>query len=556
MALSEETLQIIRLACKLDPDARSEEGIQAMVGIASSSPLLAGLAVFQQQYLFRQAQLEELQERDLIFRAGDREDKCYVVLSGRVELTWASTSAKAFKLAVDGDGTLEEAVVVVESGVAFGEFSQPSALRTTELEPWLTWRTQGGIREADARAVRHTELLVIRRSDYEQVAAAPDEDVLRERLHFLRSLPCIEEACRKRNVTNFELMGMAACLKEGCHGHQEVVARQGDSAEHVVFVRAGQLWVVRAIDCYGQTSGQTSQRWFPLRRGRAPAAAAPACIAGAAKGSFSSVEPRSPAALSERRLAICVGKRAAVLRPLPPAQPLLHPSMRLAHAMLALRQQPALAAHGPQGSCGVDRVMVEPGVFCCSSVPSRRWRGLRQTCSRAMAIFRFVCHLHAVALAHQKCGMHVDAIYEKVAGRKRADEFASLLKARQRVSLFEASQRVSGRGLLSPSASSSQRSPARRLAKIRKGVGQGGSRSASPTSLDDSEPSSGAVTSDDEAGAASSSVASSSSSQNPRVDTATFLSQRLLRVGSVGPPQIFGAQQVRRRHCGQEELGD
>lgn len=228
----------VREACKVDPTCRDDEQINDILEFVKNAKFFAKLDVVQQRRLCKTMTVIEFKSREVIFHAGDFGDKYYLVLSGRVcvQLPKASepcpTGIHTDLTECDCPGRGSDLMVYLERGDGFGEIALHSDQKRT----------------ATVVATEKTELLVTTRADYEPHGGQQHREFIEERVRFLMQCPRIEDALKSSVISALDIAAMANCLTEQrCSGHQ-VVCRQGDIVDDIIFVRRGSLAVLRDVE--------------------------------------------------------------------------------------------------------------------------------------------------------------------------------------------------------------------------------------------------------------------------------------------------------------------
>eukprot|EP00928_Gymnodinium_smaydae_P053088 TRINITY_DN37166_c0_g1_i1.p1 TRINITY_DN37166_c0_g1~~TRINITY_DN37166_c0_g1_i1.p1 ORF type:complete len:771 (+),score=176.52 TRINITY_DN37166_c0_g1_i1:119-2431(+) len=226
----------VRQACQLEPDDRTEEHITDIVESVKDVKFFSRLSTLQQRSLCRHMTLEKFQAEETVFSLGDRGEELYIILSGsvRVQVQSQTTPCPAGIHAdkCDCPGRPLETAVYLERGTGFGELSLQSDVP----------------RSASIVAAENTELLVVTRTNYEKYAGQLHRQFIEQRVRFLRQCPRIEEALQRCLVSPQDVAAMANCLNESQLSGSEIVVRQGEPVEHMIFVRSGKLAMVRAVD--------------------------------------------------------------------------------------------------------------------------------------------------------------------------------------------------------------------------------------------------------------------------------------------------------------------
>jgi len=258
-------LNAVREACRLDPEARTEENVADILDFVKDVKFFTKLDIVQQRALCRTMTLETFGARENICTIDEVGDKFYIILTGGVSVQVPSTTA-ACPNGVHGNGQkcdcpnrVMENIVLLEKGMGFGELALQSDQK----------------RSATIVTCEPTECLVTQRSSYEMYAGALHRQFIEQRVHFLREFPRVEDALRRCLVSTQDIAAMANCLNERSLGGNEVVVRQGDVVEAMIFVRSGQLSMIRTIDldALPEPSGRGKAVAAPVAADRAQAEA-------------------------------------------------------------------------------------------------------------------------------------------------------------------------------------------------------------------------------------------------------------------------------------------
>lgn len=217
-----EKLAAVREACKLAPDHRTDHHINNIMDCVQNVKFFGKLMNLQQRALCRTMTLETFEPRQIIFQKGDFGDKFYIVLVGSVSvhIENAGTAVNQFDKRN------------LEKGMGFGEI----ALQCDQP------------RSATVSCNESTEALVTKRADYEKYAGQLHRLFIQQRVRFLRQFPRIEDALQRCIVSTQDIAAMANCLNEMCLSGGEMLVRQGDPVDNMIFVRKGQLAMLRLVD--------------------------------------------------------------------------------------------------------------------------------------------------------------------------------------------------------------------------------------------------------------------------------------------------------------------
>lgn len=217
-----EKLAAVHQACKLAPDHRTDHHINDIMDCVQNVKFFGKLTHLQQRALCRTMTLETFEPRQIIFQKGDFGDKFYIVLVGSVSvhIENAGTAVNQFDKRT------------LEKGTGFGEI----ALQHDQP------------RSATVSCNESTEALVTKRADYEKYAGQLHRLFIQQRVRFLRQFPRIEDALQRCIVSTQDIAAMANCLNEMCLSGGEMLVRQGDPVDNMIFVRKGQLAMLRLVD--------------------------------------------------------------------------------------------------------------------------------------------------------------------------------------------------------------------------------------------------------------------------------------------------------------------
>eukprot|EP00440_Ansanella_granifera_P064379 gb/GFBE01069798.1/.p1 GENE.gb/GFBE01069798.1/~~gb/GFBE01069798.1/.p1 ORF type:complete len:806 (+),score=176.60 gb/GFBE01069798.1/:1-2418(+) len=229
-------LNAIRQACSLQPEERTEENVTDILDFVRDVKFFSKLTTLQQRTLCRTMTIEKFGPREAIFEVGDKGDKYYIILSGGVSVQVPSPNApcpnKIHEERCDCTNRPLETAVFLAKGMGFGELalqsSQPRSATILTGEP--------------------TETLVTTRADYEKYAGELHKLFIEQRVKFLRQCPLIEQSLQEGMVSTQDIAAMANCLNErSLHGN-EMVVRQGEAVEVMIFVRSGSLAMLKLVD--------------------------------------------------------------------------------------------------------------------------------------------------------------------------------------------------------------------------------------------------------------------------------------------------------------------
>lgn len=227
-------LNVVREACKLPPDMRTEEDITEIVEFVKDVKFFTTLTMMQQRALCRTMAIETFAAREYVFQKDDVGDKFYIILTGSVsvQIPPACCPNGIHEDRCDCPNKPRETVLFLEKGMGFGELALQSE------QP----------RSASIQTGEATETLVTTRKNYEQYAGQFHRQFIEQRVKFLRTFPRIEDALQRSLVSTQDIAAMANCLSESSHSGNALVVRQGTTVDHIIFVRKGSLAMLRMVD--------------------------------------------------------------------------------------------------------------------------------------------------------------------------------------------------------------------------------------------------------------------------------------------------------------------
>lgn len=245
-------LHAIREACKLQPDDRSEDQVTEILDFVRDVKFFAELTSLQQRTLCRTMTVESYPPRHTIFDLGDVGNKYYILLSGSVSVQVPSPNApcpndlqhRETGGKCDCKNRPLDIATFLSKGHGFGELAlQSDQPRTATI---ITGEA--------------TEALVTTAADYEKYAGQFHKLFIEQRVKFLRQCPLIETALQSHYISLQDLAGMADCLNEkSLHGH-EIVVRQGEPVESMIFVKSGSLAMLRMVDLDSPSARSSPRR--------------------------------------------------------------------------------------------------------------------------------------------------------------------------------------------------------------------------------------------------------------------------------------------------------
>lgn len=229
-------LQAAREACYVPPEERTEEHISALVPFVHEVKIFSQIAEAEVRALCRTVILEELPAKEYVFRVNEVGDKCYIILTGSASVHIPSSESCPNGIHPAKKCTCpersEDTVINLERGVGFGELALFSDAK----------------RSASVQTAEPTELLVVTRAHYERFAGALHRQFIANRVSYLRQFPRIEAGLQKRLMGAKDIAAVANCLQERSMTGGEPILRQGEAVEGLVFVRSGQLAILRVVD--------------------------------------------------------------------------------------------------------------------------------------------------------------------------------------------------------------------------------------------------------------------------------------------------------------------
>jgi len=246
----------------LDPDERSEANVTEILEFVKDVKFFPKLTVLQQRALCRRMKIEVFGPREFVFQIGEVGNKFYIILTGGVGVQAMTSNAPCpngiHTTNCDCPNRAVETIVFLEKGMGFGELALQSDTP----------------RSATIVTSERTELLVTTREDYEKYAGQLHRQFLEQRVRFLRQCPRIEDALQRCLVSTQDIAAMANCLNESSLRGNEIVVRQGEPVDHMIFVRSGQLAMVRVVDADASRPSQRRDLSRNLRGASQPGDAA------------------------------------------------------------------------------------------------------------------------------------------------------------------------------------------------------------------------------------------------------------------------------------------
>lgn len=214
----------LRHALKRHADERCEDDLNNIWQFIKACPCFNKLIEPWNRDLCRAVEQDFYKPGDFVCKIGQTTGRLYFILSGAVLV---QAPAKIPNALVESDGL--ETVACLKKGSAFGEIESQSEKPSTKA-----------FRIGD----EPTELAYVRREDF----AFTQRRIIQDRVKFLRSFACVEDALQLGLVVPNEVSNMAACLNEVRLQNERVACQQGTKVDRMIFIRAGRLAMVRAVD--------------------------------------------------------------------------------------------------------------------------------------------------------------------------------------------------------------------------------------------------------------------------------------------------------------------
>lgn len=216
----------VREALTWPPEQRTQKHVDDILECVKDIKFFPRIKQHLQRELCTNMTLETFNSKEMIFRKDDPGDKFYIILDGNVNVLIAMDEAAA------GDYETEEKQICLGKGCTFGE---------------LALQSETSLRSATIQAMGFTECLVITRADYEKYASQDHKQFIEQRVRYLRQCPRIENALREGHVELHAIKAMANCLSEHTYTANSMVVKQGEAVEHIIFVKSGQLTMLRVV---------------------------------------------------------------------------------------------------------------------------------------------------------------------------------------------------------------------------------------------------------------------------------------------------------------------
>lgn len=229
-------LSAIRDACETPPDLRTDDTVNVILDFVRDVKFFAKLNPLQQRTLCKMMTIETFVPRENIFEIGDVGDKFYIILTGMVSVQVPSPDAPCpnaiHSERCDCPNRPLETGALLEKGQSFGE------LALQEDAP----------RSATIVTNEATEVLVTTRADYEEYAGERHRLFIEQRSNFLRRCPIIADALELGALTSKDVASIAGLLNEKSFNGNEIIVRQGEPVEHMIFVISGSLAMMKVVD--------------------------------------------------------------------------------------------------------------------------------------------------------------------------------------------------------------------------------------------------------------------------------------------------------------------
>lgn len=224
-------IQEARNAAKIPRTQRSDVEIDAILDLVKDSSIFSSLLQVQQRLFCEMMTLESFAPNEVVFNYGDDGDKYYIVLTGRVCVRQpAPDSVCPRSIHLPAECTCAGRATVathLERPAGFGD----TALQSEKLP-----------RNATVLTEEATELLVVTRDEVQTRTDSSQRNFLDERIKFLRKCAGMQQ------VSLQDITVLASCLQEAEYRSNAVVLRQGGQADQIIFVRRGQMIMLRSID--------------------------------------------------------------------------------------------------------------------------------------------------------------------------------------------------------------------------------------------------------------------------------------------------------------------
>eukprot|EP00232_Nephroselmis_pyriformis_P009430 CAMPEP_0182879722 /NCGR_PEP_ID=MMETSP0034_2-20130328/16151_1 /TAXON_ID=156128 /ORGANISM="Nephroselmis pyriformis, Strain CCMP717" /LENGTH=399 /DNA_ID=CAMNT_0025012679 /DNA_START=102 /DNA_END=1298 /DNA_ORIENTATION=+ len=163
--------------------------------------------------------VEEKAKGDVIFEEGAPASSFYIILVGDVDVVTRHPAPPPQQ------GTVDNIIAKLKTGDSFGE----QALLHSDFK-----------RPATLVAASPSRLLKVERADYEAMLSRVKAEELQEKVTFLKAIPIFTPCTEK------VLAGLAYVLTERTVNGNTVLAKQGETADEICFIRSGRCRIVHA----------------------------------------------------------------------------------------------------------------------------------------------------------------------------------------------------------------------------------------------------------------------------------------------------------------------
>jgi len=193
-----------------------------------TDPFIANLEESVKRAICQRLTLDEFEAGDLVFELGATGDKFYMIYTGRVLIEVPQFDPAGQDDLDDVNPATEFLKLHFDSGKAFGQL----ALMSTENR-----------RNARVTAAKACQMLALSREDYQWCIGFSQQNFVRERVEFLKSV----DRAMLDGVKEVDLSAMAGFLAEEQFTGAQVVLKQGAELDKVIFVKSGFCKVLRAL---------------------------------------------------------------------------------------------------------------------------------------------------------------------------------------------------------------------------------------------------------------------------------------------------------------------
>jgi len=280
-----------REAVRNAPEQRSEDDVTAILKFVQEVEFLAQLNEFQLRGLCKTMRHEQFKKWDVIFSWQDEGEKFYIVVAGRLEVRVPN---KAAPCPNDEHPDIADCTCMNREMVLGGYLEQGNGFGELAL-------INDKPRAATIIAQEECHLLVVTREEYKKFVSQYHKEYLDQRVKYLKEIPQIEEALELGTVSEQDVGTMANCLTQMQYNGNAVVAQQGELVDRIIFVRSGQLTMIRAVDVCMTDSSQTLSSPRGRRRGMTLARARPTAVAAsvASSADLAPLPPQPPDVTNE-----------------------------------------------------------------------------------------------------------------------------------------------------------------------------------------------------------------------------------------------------------------